>query len=64
MANRKNPTRMRADELSWFSLTHLWFLYYLLLIYVLAIAAELLVKCLLDRAGCSARPSVGCFIWP
>ncbi len=44
-------SRMLADELSWFSLTHLWFLYYLLLIYVLAIAAELLVKCLLDRRG-------------
>jgi peptidoglycan/LPS O-acetylase OafA/YrhL len=51
-------SRILADELSWFSLTHLWFLYYLLLIYGMAIGTELLLKYLLDRRG-RVRQAIG-----
>ena len=56
-------SRMRADELSWFSLTHLWFLYYLLLIYILAIGAELSLKHLLDRRGFLRQATANLFRW-
>jgi peptidoglycan/LPS O-acetylase OafA/YrhL len=51
-------SRMWADEMSWFSLTHLWFLYYLLLIYGIAIALELLLRYVLDRRG-GVRERIG-----
>jgi hypothetical protein len=41
----------RGWHLDWFNLTHLWFLYYLVLLYAVALAGEALCANLLDRKG-------------
>ncbi|TWU31750.1 Glucans biosynthesis protein C [Novipirellula artificiosorum] len=42
---------VREWELNWFVLTHLWFLYYLLLLYAMVLALEALLAGVVDRHG-------------
>jgi len=51
------------DELAGFTLIHLWFLYYLLLCYVVAVFVEWMCRYVLDRRGSVRQFIQRCFAW-